>query len=128
MKKNVILSISNLIMCIVGIVLLLTICSPCPKGMICKETTLIEMILFGITGISSLFILVDKIKLNIIFASLRLIILSILMPLVLIIKGGCKVMTMRCQTITFPTIIVMIIVLVILNVIILIKQKKLMKN
>ena len=128
MKKNIILSVTNLIMCIVGIVLLLTICSPCPKGMICKDTTFMEIFLLGTVGLSSLTVLADKIELDIIFTFFRFIILIILMPIVLVFKGGCKVMTMRCQTITFPSIFAMLIVLVVLNTIVLMNQKKLLKE
>lgn len=118
------LNITEILLSLVSIILLETILKPCESGMKCKTFNFIFIGLLGINIIIQVLFLIFKKKgLSI----LPTFILPIGMLVDKNIVGLCKVTTMRCNTITYPSIVLMIIILSIINILLIIlnfKQKR----
>ena len=108
MKKHthLIASASIIVLSVIGLILLRTVCSPCPTGMKCKVTTDVVSILLGVMvlmGLIGLFNVPLKVRLGQSIAEMGNL---ISMVVVMVLKGFCMKQDMRCLTITRPTIIV----------------------
>ena len=99
-KTNAILQLIVIFASILGIVLSLTICSPCPKGMRCVEMThLAQAMLFIVTVFSGISLMSRKFRIHL--SCIQLAALVVLM--IDVFQKGCKVDDMRCNLVTFPT-------------------------
>ena len=127
MEKRMKFNLCNFIVSITSIILLFTVLSPCEKGMICNLTTNIVMGILGVIGVSNFVFIIKNNIVNIITAVIRFVLLGGI-PLTILLNGGCRKMMMRCHTVTFPSIYVMLFILLIVNSLIFINELKLIKG
>lgn len=115
------LNILELVLSIISIALLLTILRPCESGMKCRTFNFVYIGLLSANIIGQILSLkFQKKNLSVVAATI--------LPLGTFIDykiiGLCKVATMRCNTITYPSVILITIVLTILNVILILLNFK----
>lgn len=123
-KTNAILQLIVIFSSILGILLSLTICSPCPKGMRCVEMThLAQAMLVVVTAFSGISIAIRKFRIH--FSCIQLAALVVLT--IDVFQKGCKVDDMRCNLVTFPTFRIIsgiLLLLVLLGIAIAAKERK----
>lgn len=119
-KKVKVLNIVAIVLSIISIVLLFTVLKPCEKGMRCRPFTFVYMGLLGIGIIFSVLSLIFKKKWLSILPTL---ILPIGMTIDKELVGLCQ-KVMRCQTITYPSIVVITTILTIIYIILIILNYK----
>ena len=120
-KKIKIINIIAIVLSIISIILLFTTLKPCEKGMTCRPFTFIYVGLLGAGIFFCILSLIFKKKWLSIFPA---IILPIGMLVDKNIVGLCKVATMRCNTITYPSIVLLTIILSVINFILIILNFK----
>ena len=106
------------------VVLLETVCSPCPAGMICVKTTAyIQMaaVTAACLTMAGGLDVTTPIHPFLLWAGF---ILSLTIPFLAKLMGGCQKLDMRCHTHTFPTVYLCCILVYILYLILCVMRKK----
>lgn len=127
MKKITFIEVAGVVLTAVCLILLCTVCAPCPTGMICRNTTTHIVALMIVSLATYTTIMCRDIKCKHYTALIRIFLLLVMCALIGI-EGGCKVYTMRCWMITYPTIFVFSLILIVLNVVIFCLCRKQLKT
>lgn len=120
-KKIKVLNIATIVLSVLSIVLLFTALKPCEKGMNCRPFNFIYMGILGVGIIFSVLSLIFKKKWLSILPAL---VLPIGMTIDKELVGLCKVDTMRCHTITYPSIVVITTILTVLYIVLIVLNYK----
>lgn len=124
-KKIKMINIIAIVLSVISIILLFTTLKPCEKGMKCRPFTFVFIGLLGVGIVFGVLSLIFKKKW---LSILPAIILPIGMLIDKNIVGLCKVATMRCNTITYPSIVVITTILTVLYIVLIILNYKKQRN
>lgn len=117
MKKITFIEVASIVLTAVCLILLCTVCEPCPTGMICRNTTTHIVALLIVSLVTYTTIMCRDVKCKHYVAPIRIFLLLVMCALIGV-EGGCKVYTMRCWMITYPTVFVFALILIVSNMVI----------